>query len=93
MATFTAHYQSPKAMANRANGLFDFESDNRLGSKALQHDARLAMLERFGEDSLPWVIDKIVRKKKTNGQVDGQTMIDFREPVKVPKRKRKKQWW
>ena len=92
MATFTAHYQSPKAMAKRANGLFDFESENRLGSKSLQHDARLAMLERFGEDSLPWVIDKIERKKKSKAQSDGQLMIDFREPVAKPKRKKKKQW-
>lgn len=53
MATFTAHYLSPKANVKRVNGLFDFDSENRLGSKALQKDARLAMLERFGNDSLP----------------------------------------
>lgn len=53
MATFTAHYQSPKASVKRVNGLFDFDSDNRLGSKALQKDARIEMLSRFGNDSLP----------------------------------------
>lgn len=92
MATFTAHYLSPKASYKRVNGLFDFESENRLGSKAIQKDARLAMLERFGNDSLPWVIDKIERKKKKS-QADGQMMIDFREPVQVSKRKKKKGYW
>ena len=93
MATFTAHYYSPKANAKRVNGLFDFESDNRLGSKAIEKDARLAMLSRFGNDSLPWIIDTISRKKKRSSQADGQMMMDFRDPVKVPKRKKKKDWW
>lgn len=52
MSTFTAHYYSPKADEDRVNGLFDFDSENRLGSKALEKDARLAMLERFGNDAL-----------------------------------------
>lgn len=93
MAVFTAHYLSLKSSAKRVNGLFDFESNNRLGSKALQKDARLAMLERFGQDSLPWTIDKIERKKKRSGQVDGQMMLDFRDPVPEKKRKKKKAWW
>ncbi|MDO5329700.1 MAG: hypothetical protein Q4E88_06390 [Coriobacteriia bacterium] len=92
MATFTAHYLSPNANTARANGLFDFDSDNRLGSKALEKDARLAMLERFGNDSLPWTIDKIVRKKKKS-QADGQVMFDFRNVDPAPKRKKKKGWW
>lgn len=93
MATFTAHYLSPKANIKRVNGLFDFESENRLGSKALEKDARLAMLSRFGNDSLPWIIDKIERKKKRSAQADGQMMLDFRDPVKEKKRKKKKAWW
>lgn len=93
MSTFTAHYYSPKADENRVNGLFDFDSDNRLGSKALEKDARLAMLGRFGNDALSWIIDKIERKKKRTSQADGQMMLDFREPVVKPKRKKKKGWW
>lgn len=53
MATFTAHYYSPKANSDRVNGLFDFESENRLGTKAIEKDARITMLSRFGNDSLP----------------------------------------
>lgn len=93
MSTFTAHYFSPSADKERVNGLFDFESDNRLGSRALDKDARLAMLERFGNYALTWVIDKIERKKKRSSQVDGQMMLDFREPVQAPKRKKKKGYW
>ena len=93
MATFTAHYISPKSAKERVNGLFDFDSENRLGSKAIEKDARVAMLKRFGNDSLPWIIDKIERKKKRKSQVDGQMMLDFREPVKKSKRKKKKAWW
>ena len=52
MSVFTAHYYSHKADSERVNGLFDFESDNRLGSKALEKDARLAMLERYGNKSI-----------------------------------------
>lgn len=90
MAVFTAHYQSPKAAKNRVNGLFDFESDNRLGTNAIKSDARIAMLERFGNDSLSWIIDKIERKRVRGSQADGQMMLDMREPVVIPKRRRKK---
>lgn len=93
MSVFTAHYYSPKADVDRVNGLFDFESDNRLGSKALEKDARLAMLERYGNKSISWIIDKISRKKIRSSQVDGQMMLDFRDPVEKPKRKKKKGWW
>ena len=52
MTTFTAHYVSPKNSEELINGLFDFESENRLGSKALEKDARLEMLSRFGNTAL-----------------------------------------
>lgn len=52
MATFTAHYFSSKSDAELVNGLFDFDSDNRLGSRALEKDARLAMLKRFGNNAI-----------------------------------------
>lgn len=53
MATFTAHYFSPKSCKERVNGLFDFDSENRMGSKAIEKDARMEMLKRFGNESLP----------------------------------------
>ena len=93
MATFTAHYYSPKSNAEPINGLFDFDSENRMGSKALEKDARLAMLSRFGNSALTWNIDKISKKKKRAGQTDGQMMLDFREAPQKSNRKKKKAWW
>ena len=41
MATYIAHYQSPKGSYDRERGLFEFESDARAGTKANAHDARM----------------------------------------------------
>ena len=53
MATYIAHYQSPKGSYERERGLFEFESDARAGTKANAHDARMKMLELFGALHLP----------------------------------------
>lgn len=87
MALFVAHYTSPNAAVARGKGLFDFESDARLGSKALAHDARMSMLEMFGSDAVSWNIDSIERKRARNEQASGQMELDFRD---APKRSRRK---
>lgn len=94
MSTFLAHYTSLDADAKRAKGLFDFESDARLGSKANKHDARIKMLELFGNDALSWQIDRIERKtnprRSGSQQMDGQLELDFRDPIKKRKRQQKR---
>ena len=89
MATFVAHYTSPAASTARASGLFEFESDARLGSKANQADARMAMLELFGKDAVSWTISSIEHKKAKTAEVNGQLTIDFREPAKTSTRKKR----
>lgn len=92
VATFIAHYKSLDSQADRALGLFEFESSARMGSKANAHDARIRMLELFGNDALAWTIEKIERKPSKGPQADGQLELDFRAPVKK-KRKRAREYW
>lgn len=75
--------------AKRAKGLFEFESDSRLGSKANASDARLKMLELFGNDALSWNIVEIEHKQasKQDNQADGQMELDFRSPVKKARKR------
>ena len=80
MQTYLAHYRSPNASADRARGLFEFESDARAGTKANLHDARVRMLELFGKDAVSWSIDKVERKTARAENSDGQLEIDFRAP-------------
>ena len=88
MALFVAHYTSPNAAVSRGKGLFEFESEARLGSKAIAHDARMAMLEKFGSDAVSWNVDSIERKRvRANKEANGQMELDFRD---APKRSRRK---
>lgn len=92
MATFFAHYRSPNASGARAKGMFEFVSESRLGSKSNAHDARVRMLELYGNEALSWTITDIERKKVSRGdtpQADGQMELDFRAPVDKPVRKRR----
>lgn len=93
MQTYIAHYRSPNASASRAKGLFEFESEARMGTKANAHDARIRMLELFGNVALSWTIDKIERKKVTASHSDGQLELDFRAPKPERKRKVKREYW
>lgn len=93
MQTFIAHYISPKAAAQRAKGLFEFQSDARMGSKANLHDARLRMLELYGKDAVAWTIERVERKKAAAPAPDGQLELDFRAPAPQRKRAKKKEWW
>ncbi len=93
MTTFIAHYRSPNASAQRALGLFEFESDARIGTKANQRDARMRMLELYGAAAVGWNIDKIERKSAKKPVADGQLELDFRDPIPERKRKRSKGYW
>ena len=61
MQTYIAHYSSPSASAQRAKGVFEFESDARANTKGNNHDARMRMLELYGKDAVSWTIDKVER--------------------------------
>ena len=93
MQTYIAHYRSLNSSAERATGLFEFESDARLNSKGNQHDARMKMLELFGKEAVSWTIDKIERKKARETKTDGQLEFDFREPCAPRKRRASKKYW
>lgn len=93
MQTYIAHYRSPNASSERAKGLFEFESDARVGTKANTHDARVRMLEIFGSEALSWTIDKVERKRSIDVHADGQLELDFRAPKPERKRKVKKEYW
>lgn len=90
MAIFVAHYSSAKFSEARSKGSFDFESDSRMGSKANMHDARVRMLELYGNEALSWTIDKVEHRSqsKSKGASDGQLELDFREPLKPAKKRR-----
>lgn len=82
MAVYIAHYRSLDSAAEHISGLFEFESSARLGTKANAHDARMRMLEEFGNAALSWSIYRIERKRADAQQVDGQQQLDFRKPVR-----------
>lgn len=82
MAVYIAHYRSLDSAAEHISGLFEFESSARLGTKANAHDARMRMLEEFGNAALSWNIYRIERKRADAQQVDGQQQLDFRKPAR-----------
>lgn len=90
MATYTAHYMTLNSDMNRQVGMFDFESKSKLNSKNNAHDARLAMLEKFGNDALTWQITKIERRQASTAKIDGQLQLDFRGPAKKKRKTRRK---
>lgn len=90
MTTYVAHYSTLNSDANRQMGEFDFESNGKLKSKTNAHDARLAMLERFGNAALSWQIYKIEKKKTSAGKIDGQLQLDFRGPAPKKRKARRK---
>ena len=92
MATYIAHYRSPNSGAERAKGTFEYESASRAGSKQNARDARLAMLTEFGNVAVSWIITEVELKGATAGTAevaDGQLELDFRDPIKEPKRKKR----
>lgn len=81
MPVYIAHYKSLDSSTDHVSGSFEFESTSRLGTKANAHDARLEMLERFGNTALSWSITEIERRR-ANAEIDGQQELDFRNPSK-----------
>ena len=53
-------------------------------------DARIKMLEKFGNDAISWQIINIEKKKKTDVRPNGQLELDFRDPVKKKRKHTKK---
>ena len=90
MATYVAHYATLNSDSNRQMGEFDFESKGKLKSKTNAHDARLTLLEKFGNDALSWQIYKIEKKKVSTGKIDGQLQLDFRGPAPKKRKTRRK---
>lgn len=84
MKTYRAHYLSPRD-ANPVNGTFEFESEAHAGSKKNMTDARIKMLELFGNKAVSWVIDDIEHVKEPASGDFAQAQLDFREPKKVRK--------
>ena len=85
-----AHYATLNSDSNRQMGEFDFESKGKLKSKTNAHDARLTLLEKFGNDALSWQIYKIEKKKVSTGKIDGQLQLDFRGPAPKKRKIRRK---
>lgn len=90
MPIYVAHYASLDSNALRVKGSFEFESDSKLGSKQNAHAARVAMLERFGNDAISWQIAKIEKKKIKKNVIDGQLELDFRGPAPKKRKTRRK---
>lgn len=85
MKTYRAHYKSP-AGAHPVNGTFEFESENKANSKLNATDARIKMLEMFGNEAVSWEIDSIELAGDAEAAVEYvQPQLDFREPKKVRK--------
>ena len=64
MPTYIAHYKSPNGTA-QVSGVFEFESSHRAGSKQNMHDARMCMLQAYGNEAVAWQIDSVESKKST----------------------------
>lgn len=84
MKTYRAHYKSPRT-AEPVNGTFEFESESQAGSRKNMTDARIKMLELFGNKAVSWQIDQVERVKEDAAADFAQTQLDFREPKKTRK--------
>ncbi len=84
--TYRAQYRSPGKQAGE-RGVFEFESEFRASTKGNLHDARMAMLERFGSKAVSWQIHgiELAEGKDNADPLDGQLELDFRD---APKKKR-----
>jgi len=85
MKRYRAHYKSPHT-DNPVSGDFEFESENKAGSKLNMNDARIELLEIFGNEALSWDIVEIEAVRKSDSIGDNVQMgLDFREPKKIRK--------
>lgn len=51
MPVYIAHYKSPNG-SSQVSGVFEFSSSHRAGSKQNMHDARMCMLESYGNEAV-----------------------------------------
>lgn len=89
--TYVAHYTSP-VTTSPVKGFFEFESIHRASSKLNRHDARVRMLEIYGQDAVSWVVDSVKIKRKNDKICGDQLELDFREPKKPRKRRATKKY-
>lgn len=89
MTRYRATIVSPKGAAPKSS-VIEYESEHRAGSKLNLQDARYRMLELHGSEALSWNIKDIEKvTENERGGAAEQLMLDFREPVEPPKRKRR----
>lgn len=90
MTRYRATIVSPKGSAP-ASSVIEYESEHRAGSKQNIQDARYKMLELHGNEALAWTVKDIekVAETATGDAPAEQLMLDFREPLTPPKRKRR----
>lgn len=91
MTRYRATIVSPKGEAPKSS-IIEFESDHRAGSKLNVQDARYQMLELYGSEALAWSVkdvEKVPDREVTDDAPVEQMMLDFREPIEPPKRKRR----
>ena len=90
MTRYRATIVSPKGAAPKSS-VIEFESEHRAGSKLNVQDARYKMLELHGSEALAWSVkvdEKVAESTPGDAKME-QMMLDFREPVEPPKRKRR----
>ena len=88
MTRYRATIVSPKGAAPKSSVI---ESEHRASSKLNVQDARYKMLELHGSEALAWTVKDVEKvADSTSGDAPmEQMMLDFREPVEPPKRKRR----
>lgn len=87
MPLYVAHYKSPNG-STPVSGVFEFSSNHRAGSKQNMHDARMHMLQSYGNEAVAWQIDAVETKKADDARSDHQMQIDFRDPAEHRPKKR-----
>ena len=85
--TYIAHYTSP-TNSSPAKGFFEYESKYRASSKDNYRDARIKMLDIYGEKAVSWVIDELKLKRENERLCGDQLELDFRKP---PRKRRRRQ--
>lgn len=83
---YRAEYSSPGKTAGE-RGVIEYESEARANTKANFHDARMALLARFGSKAVSWQLHgfELARDADEDDPHDGQRQLDFRD---APKRRR-----
>lgn len=84
---YRATIVSPRGETPKTSTI-EFESEHRAGSRQNIQDARYKMLEIHGKEAVAWTVKEVERADESV-QGQEQLMLDFRDPVEPPKRKRR----